>query len=184
MILVAGTGRASRRGAEYAAVMSTTDLPPRSRIVAEALERAGVPGRIRAIAESARTAPEAAAAVGVPVGAIANSLIFTATLDDDSTEPVLLLVSGAHRVDVAATAERIGVRSLGRATPDQVRAATGQAIGGVAPVGHPAPVRTWVDETLAEHPEIWAAGGTPHTLFPISYDQLVGLAGGRTVRVD
>lgn len=155
-----------------------TELPVRSRLVAAALADAGVDGVVRELPDSARTAPEAAAALGVQVGAIANSLIFWA---DDA--PLLVLTSGRHRVDTAALAERIGKAVIARATPDQVRAATGQAIGGVAPVGHPSPVETVVDVALADYPQVWAAGGTPHTIFPTSFDELVRMTGGRALVV-
>lgn len=155
-----------------------TELPVRSRLVATALADAGVTGVVRELPDSARTAPEAAAALGVEVGAIANSLIFWA---DD--EPLLVLTSGRHRVDTAALAVALGKGHIARATPDQVRAATGQAIGGVAPVGHPAPVETVVDVALADYPQVWAAGGTPHTIFPTSFDELVRVTAGRALVV-
>ena len=125
-------------------------------------------GQVRELAESARTAAEAASALGCDIGAIANSLIFMA---DGS--PVLILTSGGHRVDTASVAARLGVGALRRATPEQVRAATGQPIGGVAPVGHPQPVRTLVDVALEPYPVVWAAGGTPHTVFPTTYAELL-----------
>ena len=94
------------------------------------------------------------------------------------------MTSGAHRVDTAALAQRLGLGKIHRATPEQVREATGQAIGGVAPTGHPSPLRTIVDEDLAGYPEIWAAGGTPHTVFPMTYDELVRLTDGTVAKVD
>lgn len=157
----------------------TDDLPTRSRIVQDALDAAGIPGHIRVLPDSAATAALAAAALGVEVGAIANSLVFWC---DD--EPLLVMTSGAHHVDTRALARRIGTGKIRRATPDQVRDATGQAIGGVAPVGHPAPVRTVVDEALAAYPQLWAAGGTPHAVFPLTYDELVTLTGGDVQKVD
>ncbi|WP_426595763.1 YbaK/EbsC family protein [Cellulomonas sp. McL0617] len=155
-----------------------TELPVRSRVVAAALADAGVTGQVRELPDSARTAPEAAAALGVEVGAIANSLVFWA---DDA--PLLVLTSGRHRVDTTALATLLGRSVIARATPDQVRAATGQAIGGVAPVGHPAPVETVVDVALADHAIVWAAGGTPHTIFPTTFDELVLITGGRPLVV-
>ncbi|KHK98575.1 prolyl-tRNA synthetase [Microbacterium mangrovi] len=157
----------------------TTHLPVRSRLVHDALRAADISGEIVVLPDSAATAALAAAALGVEVGAIANSLVFWA---DDA--PLLVMTSGAHRVDTKLLAERIGSGRIARATPDQVREATGQAIGGVAPTGHPAPIRTYVDEALAAYPEIWAAGGTPHTVFPLTYDELVRLTGGDVVKVD
>ena len=91
--------------------------------------------------------------------------------------PLLVMTSGRHRVDTTALARRLGRTTLERATPEQVRLATGQAIGGVAPVGHPAPLETVVDESLAEYPRVWTAGGTPHTVFPTTFDELVRLTG-------
>ncbi|GAA1969803.1 YbaK/EbsC family protein [Microbacterium deminutum] len=129
--------------------------------------------------DAASTAPLAAAALGIDVGAIANSLVFWS---DD--EPLLVMTSGAHRVDTTALAERIGRTRIQRATPEQVREATGQAIGGVAPTGHPRPLTTIVDEHLAAYPQIWAAAGTPHTVFPLTFDELLRLTGGTVSKVD
>lgn len=154
------------------------DLPSRSRIVHDALRAAGVAGDIVVLPDAASTAVLAAAALGVEVGAIANSLVFWS---DD--EPLLVMTSGAHRVDTAALAARLGRREIRRASVEQVRAATGQAIGGVAPTGHPAPLSTVVDEDLAGYDTIWAAGGTPHTVFPLSFDELVRLTGGTVAPV-
>ncbi|MGW1675823.1 YbaK/EbsC family protein [Saccharopolyspora sp. NPDC002376] len=147
--------------------MTTSQLPARSQEVARALAAAGVRGEVRELADSTRTAAEAAAALGCDIGAIANSLVF---LSDD--QPVLVLTSGRHRVDTAALAERWGLDKLHRATPDQVRAATGQVIGGVAPVGHPTPLPTVVDAALSDYPQIWAAAGTPRTVFPTTAAEL------------
>ena len=157
----------------------TDQLPARSRIVHESLRSAGITGDIVVLPDAASTAPLAAAALGVEVGAIANSLVFWS-----DGEPLLVMTSGAHRVDTAALAVRLGRESIRRATAEQVREATGQAIGGVAPTGHPAPLVTVVDEDLADYPEIWAAGGTPHTVFPMTFDDLVALTGGTVVKVD
>lgn len=157
----------------------TENLPARSRLVHEALRAAGIAGEIVVLPDAASTAALAASALGVEVGAIANSLVFWS---DDA--PLLVMTSGAHRVDTTALAERLGRGDIRRATPDQVREATGQAIGGVAPTGHPAPLVTIVDEALAAYSEIWAAGGTPHTVFPLTYDELARLTGGTVMRVD
>ncbi|MCR2784215.1 MULTISPECIES: YbaK/EbsC family protein [unclassified Microbacterium] len=157
----------------------TSHLPIRSRLVHDALRAAGIPGDIVVLPDAAATAPLAAAALGVEVGAIANSLVFWS-----DGAPLLVMTSGAHRVDTAALAARLGREKIQRATPEQVRDATGQAIGGVAPTGHPAPLDTVVDEDLAGYAEIWAAGGTPHTVFPLTFHQLVALTGGRVTKVD
>jgi len=95
-----------------------------------------------------------------------------------------VLTSGAHRVDVEKVAAAVGTASLKRATPDFVRQATGQPIGGVAPVGHPAPIQTLLDIELAQYPEIWAAGGIPHAVFPVSYPDLRALTCAEEVAVE
>jgi prolyl-tRNA editing enzyme YbaK/EbsC (Cys-tRNA(Pro) deacylase) len=146
--------------------------------VAALLRAAGAEGEVRELTESGRTAAEAAAALGCDVGAIASSLVFTA-----GDEPVLVLTSGAHRVDPIAAGAVLGVPSLGRADPDLVRRATGYAIGGVAPIGHPEPLRTLVDVALAEHPVVWAAAGHPRAVFPTSYAELLRLTGGTAAQV-
>jgi prolyl-tRNA editing enzyme YbaK/EbsC (Cys-tRNA(Pro) deacylase) len=151
----------------------TAHLPARSRLVHDSLRAAGITGDIVVLPDAASTAPLAAAALGVDVGAIANSLVFWS-----DGEPLLVMTSGGHRVDTHALAARLGRQAIQRATPEQVRDATGQAIGGVAPTGHPSPLKTIVDEDLAGYPEIWAAGGTPHTVFPLTFDDLVRLTGG------
>ncbi|SCY32999.1 Cys-tRNA(Pro) deacylase, prolyl-tRNA editing enzyme YbaK/EbsC [Microbacterium sp. LKL04] len=156
----------------------TENLGARSRLVHDALRAAGISGEIVVLPDAASTAVLAAEALGVEVGAIANSLVFQC-----DGQPLLVMTSGAHRVDTAALAARIGRGKISRATPEQVRDATGQAIGGVAPTGHPAPLETLVDEDLAGYSEIWAAGGTPHTVFPMTFDELVRLTGGRVVSV-
>ncbi|MHC3000455.1 YbaK/EbsC family protein [Microbacterium sp. HJ5] len=155
------------------------DLPARSRLVHDSLRAAGIPGDIVVLPDAASTAALAAAALGIEVGAIANSLVFWS-----DGEPLLVMTSGGHRVDTAALASRLGRGKIQRATPEQVRDATGQAIGGVAPTGHPAPLVTIVDEDLAGFDEIWAAGGTPHTVFPLTFDELVRVTGGTIWKVD
>ena len=133
----------------------------------------GGAGEIVILPESVHTAALAAAALGCEVGAIANSLLF-----DAGGTPVLILTSGAHRVDTALTAGRVGVEQLKRASPEFVREHTGQAIGGVAPLGHPKPVRTLVDTALEQYAEIWAAGGVPRAVFPITHAELVRVTAG------
>ncbi|WP_218623285.1 YbaK/EbsC family protein [Streptomyces uncialis] len=148
-------------------------MPARSMEVARVLAAAGVAGQVRELTESTRTAVEAAEALGCDVGAIANSLVF---LSDD--QPVLVLTSGRHKVDTEALAARWGRGKLRRATPEQVRQATGQAIGGVAPVGHPQVLPAVVDAALTEYPQLWAAAGTPRTVFPTTAGELLRLTGG------
>jgi prolyl-tRNA editing enzyme YbaK/EbsC (Cys-tRNA(Pro) deacylase) len=149
-----------------------------SRVVADALAGLAPGAEVRELDASTRTAAEAAAALGCEVGAIANSLVFMA-----ADGPVLIMTSGAHRVDLALVSVATGLASLRRATPEEVRAATGQPIGGVAPVGHPEPLRTLVDRDLARYPTVWAAAGTPHSVFATTYGQLLAITKGRPVQV-
>jgi len=149
------------------------------RAVRAALRAAGIADEVRVLGTTAPTAAAAAEQLGCPVGAIANSLVFEA-----DGEPLLVLTSGAHRVQTETLAERIGVDAIRRASAEFVRAATGQAIGGVAPLGHPAPVRTLVDEALAAYEVIWAAAGHHQTVFPTTFAQLVAATGGMVVAVD
>src|SRR3954469_7649270 len=119
-------------------------MHPSVQRVAAALEEGGAVGEIRELGESTRTATEAAAALGVPVGAIVKSLVFAA-----DGEPVLVLASGDHQVDTTAVARSLGAAKAGRADADLVRDATGFAIGGVPPVAHPRPLRTLIDTHLS-----------------------------------
>lgn len=153
-------------------------LPERSRPVQRDLDAAGVETSIRVLPDSARTAQEAASAIGCEVAAIANSLVFVA---DGS--PVLVMTSGGHRADVEVLAREIGANAVSMAPASVVREATGQAIGGVAPVGHPAPLRTYLDESLAAHDEIWAAAGHPHTVMPLTFEALRRLTRGTVIPV-
>ena len=161
-----------------------TALHPSCQTVDDILAATGLPGRVRILGDAAPTARAAAEQLGCPVGAIANSLIFcaVATSDEATPTPLLIMTSGAHRVDV----EKVGLEqgtTLRRASAEFVRKHTGQPIGGVAPIGHPRPIRTLVDVTLAEFDELWAAGGIPHAVFPISYLHLVALTNGTEIRV-
>jgi len=145
--------------------------------VEAALEEAGVVTQVVWLDGAAKTAAEAAAALGIEVGAIANSLVFL--LDG---EPVLVMTSGAHRVDTDWLGEQVG-GTFSRADASVVKLATGQVIGGIAPLGHPAPLRTFIDVSLADYPEIWAAAGHAHTVFPLSYAQLVDITNGTVTAV-
>lgn len=147
--------------------------------VRTALVAGGLPDVIRVFDEPVKTAAAAAAALGCEVGAIANSLLF----DADGT-PVLILTSGAHRVDTTTVAAAIGVATLGRASPEFVRRSTGQVIGGVSPVGHPAPIRTLLDPWLRRYPEIWAAAGRPEAVFRTDFDQLRRLTAAEVIDVE
>jgi len=151
---------------------------PTTRRVADLLAAAGARGEVRELDASTRTARDAAAALGCDVGAIASTLVFMA-----DGEPLIILTSGAHRVDVGLVAGALGLKELRQATPDEVRAATGYAIGGVAPVGHPRPVRTLVDTDLRAYPVLWAAAGTGHSVFSTTFDELVTMSGGEVATV-
>jgi prolyl-tRNA editing enzyme YbaK/EbsC (Cys-tRNA(Pro) deacylase) len=169
-------------------------LSPSVLRVREALTALNARGTVRALDGSARTARDAAATLGVEVGQIASSLVFRTVLpvlDPDhgrhelegAGEPLLVVTSGAHRVDTQKVADLLGVAGLDRASPDAVRAATGFAIGGVAPVGHPQPLRTLVDVALARYAVVWAAAGHPHAVFSTTYDELVRITGGKPAEV-
>ena len=153
-----------------------------NRYTAAAVARRLAADGVRLLDSAARTAAQAAEQLGVRPAQIANSLVFVARAGERS-EPVLVLASGGHRVDTAKVADLLGVQRVRRAAPDFVRAATGQPIGGVAPVGHPAPLRTLVDVVLADHDVVWAAGGVPHVVFATTYDELVRLTGGTPAEV-
>jgi prolyl-tRNA editing enzyme YbaK/EbsC (Cys-tRNA(Pro) deacylase) len=148
-------------------------MHPATQNVANELRAHGVGGEVKELPEPAPTAVAAAEQLGCDVGAIANSLVFNA-----DGEPLLILTSGAHRVDTAKIAADIGAESVRRADPDFVRSATGQVIGGVAPVGHPRPVRTLVDSWLEKYDVVWAAAGHVHTVFPTSFEELVRITSG------
>jgi prolyl-tRNA editing enzyme YbaK/EbsC (Cys-tRNA(Pro) deacylase) len=138
--------------------------------------------RLQVLPDAVTTAAAAAAALGVGVGQIANSLVFE-MLTGAGRAPLLVLTSGAHRVDTAKAAELVGATKVRRAPADFVREATGQTIGGVAPVGHPAPIRTLVDVALEQYDEVWAAGGIAHAVFPTTFAELVSLTGGTPAEV-
>ncbi|GAA1401582.1 YbaK/EbsC family protein [Pseudonocardia kongjuensis] len=155
---------------------------PRVAAVKEALRTAGAdPASIAGLVllpDAVTTAAAAAAALDVEIGQIANSLVF-----DADGEALLVLTSGRHRVDTGRVAALVGARSVGRADRDLVRAATGQVIGGVAPVGHPAPLRTLVDVALDDYDRVWAAGGSARSVFPTTFAELVAVTGGTAARV-
>jgi prolyl-tRNA editing enzyme YbaK/EbsC (Cys-tRNA(Pro) deacylase) len=151
--------------------MTTLSHPSVDR-VADALAEHGLTPEIVWFDDAVTTAQLAADALGVEVGQIANSLVFT--IDD---EPILVLTSGAHRVDTEWLGARLG-GVIRRASKETVKAATGQVIGGVAPVGHPTPVRTVVDAQLADYPVVWAAAGHAKTVFPTTFDELVRITRG------
>jgi prolyl-tRNA editing enzyme YbaK/EbsC (Cys-tRNA(Pro) deacylase) len=164
--------------------MSSMQLHPNSLAVQDALDAAGAhaaggtPSRVRVLPAAVHTAVAAAAALGVQVAQIANSLIF-----DADGEPLLVLTSGAHRADPAKLQAITGATAVRRATPDFVRHHTGQPIGGVAPLGHPKPLRTIVDSSLDRYDELWAAGGVPRAVYPITYAELIRVTDGTPAQV-
>jgi prolyl-tRNA editing enzyme YbaK/EbsC (Cys-tRNA(Pro) deacylase) len=161
--------------------------------VREALTAVGVTTEVVVLDGAARTAAQAAAYLGVLTAQIANSLVFAATdlaatdlaADPDDahlvSEPVLMLASGAHRVDTAKVADLLELGSLDMASAAMVRETTGFVIGGVAPVGHLRPVRTLIDVTLARYDTVWAAAGHPHAVFATTYDELLRITGGQPI---
>lgn len=153
-------------------------MHPNAVRVAETLQALGVAGQVRELPEPAPTAAIAAAQLGCEVGAIANSLVFNA-----DGAPLLVLTSGAHRVDTGRVAALVGADKVKRADPEFVRSSTGQVIGGVAPVGHPAPLRTLVDTELGSYDVVWAAAGHAHTVFSTSFGELVRITGGTPAAV-
>jgi prolyl-tRNA editing enzyme YbaK/EbsC (Cys-tRNA(Pro) deacylase) len=147
--------------------------------VQDALAALGCDARMLHLAKPARTAAEAAAAVGCEVGQIVKSLVFALRARGI---PLLVLTSGANRVDEAALAQVVG-EPLDKADADFVRTHTGFAIGGVAPVGHTNTIVTLIDEDLLKWPQVWAAGGHPHTVFSVAPHELLRITGGRIVSV-
>jgi prolyl-tRNA editing enzyme YbaK/EbsC (Cys-tRNA(Pro) deacylase) len=153
---------------ESLAVLRVRDALAQANMVAEIVE---LPG-------AARTAKAAADFLGCDVGQIANSLVFRGAM---SGRPLLVMSSGAKRVDPERLAGAAG-EPIAKADAQFVKASTGFAIGGVAPVGHVAPLRTWVEESLASYAALWAAAGHPHTVFRLTYADLVRITNGTVVR--
>lgn len=150
----------------------------RNSLVAAAVAAAGIEPAIKILDSDAKTAAAAADQLGCEVGAIANSLVF-----ECDGEPLLVMASGAARVDTGVVADHLGATAIRKADPKLVRSATGQVIGGVAPTGHPAPLRTVVDQSLASYPVIWTAAGTADSVMPLTYAQLLALTGGTAIAV-
>lgn len=142
--------------------------------VEKALADLGAEGHITELSDSARTAKEAAAALGVEVGQIASSLVFLA-----DGAPVMVVASGGHRVDEKRLGALLGA-TIGKANANDVRAATGFAIGGVSPVALATAVPIVIDEALAAYDVVWAAAGHTHWVFPTSFDELVQMTGGQS----
>ncbi len=138
----------------------------------------GLTPQVRRFPQGTKTAADAADAIGCEVAQIVKSLVFMA---DDRA--VLALTSGANRVDEAALAWVSGARSVRRATPEEARTYTGFAVGGTPPFGHTTDVTTYLDPQLQRYDEVWAAAGTPDSVFPLTPDELLRLSGARIVDV-
>jgi prolyl-tRNA editing enzyme YbaK/EbsC (Cys-tRNA(Pro) deacylase) len=148
------------------------------RVIA-ALAEHGLTGEVHVLSDSARTAQEAASALGIEVGQIASSLIFK--LPDDS--PLLVITSGRHRVDTELVAKNLGIEKLGRVDADYVKDKSGFSIGGVAPIGWVSPATILIDQALNDYQVVWAAAGHPHAVYPTSYSELLQCTGARPVNV-
>ena len=157
----------------------TLELAPSARRVAEVLRGLGFQNDVVQLPQSARTAVEAAAAIGCTVGQIVKSLVFKTV---DGGEGVVVLASGSNRVDEVRVAALLGAPVV-RADAAFVRERTGYAIGGVAPVGHLLPSQVFIDEDLLRHAVIWAAAGHPHAVFCLTPEELVRMTGGTVAPV-
>jgi Cys-tRNA(Pro) deacylase len=149
-------------------------------VVSGAIERfvdaarlAGLDPDVHRFPAGTKTAADAATAIGCDVEQIVKSLVFMA-----DGRPVVALTSGAHRVDTDRLAELCGAAAVRRATPEEAREATGYAVGGTPPFGHRDRLRTFVDERLLGHPEVWAAAGAPDAVFPLPPRELLRASGG------
>lgn len=143
------------------------------------LRELGIQGEVHHLAESARSAQEAADALGILVGQIASSIVFK--FPDDS--PLLVITSGRHRVDTELVAKALGVKKLHRADADFVRLWSGFAIGGVSPIGWKSTPTTLIDKALDDYETIWAAAGHPHAVYPTSYAELIRCTGAVPMKV-
>ena len=157
-------------------------MQPQAEAFRAKLRQLGEAGDVRETATSAHTAAEAAAALGVDVAAIVKSLVFTVTADGGPAEPLLVLASGPNRVDLQRVGAHLG-GTVGKADAATVKSATGYSIGGVPPLGHPAPLRTLIDSTLLDQELLWAAAGTATAVFPITPARLVELSGGEVLPI-
>lgn len=154
-------------------------LSPSAEKVQEALKALGFPYQVVELPEATRTAAEAARAIGCQVEQIAKSLIFRTKRTD---RPILVIASGAHRVDEERLAALLG-EPVEKADAAFVRERTGFVIGGVPPVGHPKPLETFIDDQLMKYERIWAAAGTPHAVFELDPADLVKMTGGRLAQL-
>jgi len=162
-----------------AGLETASPLPPAAQRVQDALTKLGHQGRVRVMPASTRTSAEAAAAVGCTVAEIAKSIIFRAK---QSQRAVLVIASGINRVDEKKVAVLIG-EGIGKADAEFVRGRTGFVIGGVPPLGHDTPPIVLIDQDLLALANIWAAAGTPHSVFPLTPQQLVALTLGKVADV-
>ncbi|HUD68731.1 MAG TPA: YbaK/EbsC family protein [Acidimicrobiales bacterium] len=147
-------------------------MHPSAQRVADVLAERGATGRVREFTQATKTSQQAAAALGCDLGAIASCLVFLV-----DGQAVIVIKSGRHRVDTERLAAAARGATARQATPDEVRRATGQPIGGVSPVGWPAPMRAFIDESLTDYDVIWSAAGTPNAVFPTTYAELAALTG-------
>ena len=148
--------------------------------VLAALHEHGLEGEVHVLSDSARTAQEAATALGIEVGQIASSLIFK--LPDES--PLLIITSGRHRVDTDLVAKNLGLEKLGRVDADYVKEKSGFSIGGVSPLGWISkPEIILIDEALNDYEVVWAAAGHPHAVYPTSFAELVRATGATAMVV-
>jgi len=154
-------------------------LSPSAQKVQEALSQSGVQLQVVELPASTRTSAEAAQAVGCQVGQIAKSLVFKTS---DTQKPILVIASGANRVDEAKVGARLG-EAIGKADEDFVRSRTGFVIGGVPPVGHTEALKTFIDEDLLNYQQIWAAAGTPNAVFPLTPNDLIQITQGEVIKV-
>ena len=148
------------------------------RVIA-ALAEHGLTGEVNVLSDSARTAQEAASALGIEVGQIASSLIFK--LPDGS--PLLVITSGRHRVDTDLVAKNLGVEKLGRVDADYVKEKSGFSIGGVAPIGWVSPATILIDQALNDYQVVWAAAGHPHAVYPTTFAELLECTGAKPMIV-
>ena len=145
-----------------------------------AIDKHGISGKIKILTDSARTAAEAAAGLGIEVGQIASSLVFK--LPDQRS--LLVITSGRHRVDTQMVTDLLHVQALDRADADYVKEISGYSVGGVAPLGWiNEPSITLIDEALSDYQVIWAAAGHPHAVFPSTYQELLEASGAKAARV-
>ena len=157
----------------------TKPLSPSSQKVQDILNSLGYDFAVLESESHTKTAQQAADTVGCDVAQIVKSLIFKG---QSSGKPILVLTSGANRVDEQRISGYAG-EPIGRADPEFVRSVTGFAIGGVPPVGHVVPMETYIDEDFLQFAEIWAAAGTPNSVFKLSPDALKEMTGGKVVKV-